>query len=74
MSTPNPIPTLISTSDKLYPISLKVAAVSAALNAWDEKIVPIERDILSGLGLYLQEIEEDLDAIIDELEKEGMKE
>ena len=60
---------IISTADKLYPISIKVATISGALNAWDKKAVPFDEDILAGLGWYLQDIEEELKAIMKELEE-----
>ena len=61
--------TIISTADKLYPLLIKVATISGALNAWDKNSVPIDENILAGFGWYLQDIEEELKVILKELEE-----
>ena len=55
--------------DALYPAVVKVIAIAGALSAWDKETVPLDEEMLSGLGLCLQEVGEELKEIMEALEE-----
>ena len=55
--------------DALYPAVVKVIAIAGALSAWDDEAVSLDKEMLSGLGLCLQEVGEELKEIMEALEE-----